>query len=458
VSKCTDIVLRALCVACVASLLVGARAHQPIPRAQTAALKPGAAAPEAPTDNSRGVAATVNDLIISDYDLNQRMTLFLAQSGMRPNEEQKKRIREQVLRGLVDEMLQLQEAQKNKITVTTDEVDKALESIAKQNGATTAQIEQMLGSVGVNISTLRTQVTAEIAWQKLMQNEMGGRIQISEEDVNAELQRIAESAHKPQFLVSEIFVGVDSPQDDEKVKNGVTQIMQQLNVGANFQAAARQFSQSPSAATGGDIGWVQEGQLAPELDKALVGMRAGGLAGPIHVAGGYYILQVRDRREPVGTVVPKSEQPQTGLPDGPLPLARVLLALPSKASSELKQKALQFGQELSTHINGCINLSVVAKQIQGAIYMNLGSMRAGQMSPELRNALATTQPGDVAKPFISSAGVEIIVRCDPKVQKVVAFQMPTRQDIQNRLYNEQMSMLSRRYLRDLRRDAVVEYR
>jgi peptidyl-prolyl cis-trans isomerase SurA len=198
--------------------------------------------------------------------------------------------------------------------------------------------------------------------------------------------------------------------------------------------------------------------LAPELDKALVAMKGMGLAGPIHVAGGYYILQVRDRREPAGTVVPKSEQPRTGLPDGPLPLARVLLALPAKPSAALKETALHFGEELSSHINGCGNLGAVAKQIQGAVYMNLGSLRAGQMSQELRNALATTQPGDVAKPFISSAGVEIIVRCDPKVQKVVAFQMPTRQDIQNRLYQEQMSMMSRRYLRDLRRDSVVEYR
>jgi peptidyl-prolyl cis-trans isomerase SurA len=447
-------------VACVASLLVGARAHQAVPRAQAAALKPGgpAAATATPADNSRGVAATVNDLIISDYDLNQRMTLFMAQSGVRPTDEQKKRIREQVLRGLVDETLQLAEAQKNKITVLKDEVDKALESIAKQNGATAAQIEQMLTAVGVNISTLRTQITAEIAWQKLMQNEMGGRVQISDEDVDTELKRIAESAHKSQFLVSEIFVGVDSPQDDEKVKTGVAQIMQQLNLGANFPAAARQFSQSPSAASGGDIGWVQEGQLAPELDKALVAMKGMGHAGPIHVAGGYYILQVRDRREPAGTVVPKSEQPRTGLPDGPLPLARVLLALPAKPSAELKEKAIQFAQELASHINGCGNLGTMAKQIQGAIYMNLGSLRAGQMSQDLRNALATTQPGDVAKPFISSAGVEIIVRCDPKVQKVVAFQMPTRQDIQNRLYQEQMSMMSRRYLRDLRRDSVVEYR
>jgi peptidyl-prolyl cis-trans isomerase SurA len=90
--------------------------------------------------------------------------------------------------------------------------------------------------------------------------------------------------------------------------------------------------------------------------------------------------------------------------------------------------------------------------------MNLGTMKVSQLSPDLRTALQNTQSGEVAQPFMSAAGAEIIVRCDPKVEKVVAFEMPSRKDVENRLYNDQMSLMSRRYLRDLRRDAVVEYR
>jgi peptidyl-prolyl cis-trans isomerase SurA len=461
VSDRTSTFLRALCLAGLASLLIGARAHHMgAPRMQNASIAPGTqtAAPADTAGASRGAVAVVNDLIISDYDLNQRVALFMSTSGMHPTEDQMKHIREEVLRSLVDEMLELQEAQKNKVTVTKDEVDKALQGIAKQNGITIEQIEQMLKGTGIGISALRTQLTAQIAWQKLIQGQIAGRVQISDQDIDAAIKRLAEGAHKPQFLVSEIFLGVDKPSDEEKIRNGATQLTQQLNMGAPFSAAARQFSQSPSSAAGGDIGWVQQGQLAEDLDKALRALKPGETAGPIRVAGGYYILQLRERKEPAGTAVPKAQAAQTGLPSSPVPLARLLMVLPPKPSNDLKQRALQVAQEIRSHINGCSNLSQIAKRIQGVMYMNLGSMRASQLSPDLRNALANTQSGEVAQPFISSAGVEIIVRCDPKVEKLEAYNMPSRDEVHNMLFQEQMSMMARRYLRDLRRDAVIEYR
>jgi peptidyl-prolyl cis-trans isomerase SurA len=461
VSERFEFAWRVFCALGAAALLMAARPHHPpAPHGtQSASLAPTAAnATPTPAETTGAAVAIVNDAVISNYDLSQRMALFAATSGVHPNQEQMKQIRGEVLRSLVDETLQLQEAKKNNITVASADVDKALDSIAHQNNISLEQIKQMLKANGVDIATLRTQITAELAWNKLVEDQLGGRIQITDQDVNAAMQRLAEGAHRPQFLVSEIFIGVDSPDKEDKALNGANQIVQQLNLGAPFAAAARQFSQSPSAATGGDIGWVQQGQLAEELDKALSGLKPGQIAGPIKVAGGFYILQLRDRREPAGTVVPQTQSAQSTPDTGAIPLARLLLALPPKAPESLKQRALQVANGLREQINGCSNLSRIAKQIGGAVYMNLGTMRVSQLSPDLRKALANTQSGDVAQPFISSAGVEIIVRCDPKVAKIVAYQMPSRKEVENRLFQEQMSMMARRYLRDLRRDAVVEYR
>ncbi|MGQ0742251.1 MAG: peptidylprolyl isomerase [Alphaproteobacteria bacterium] len=446
----------------VLAFCVAAFASQPAPEtaaqgAKTAALKPSAADAKNESGTSRGAVAMVNDAVISDYDLNQRMSLYLATAGVRPTAEQAKRIREQILRALVDEALQLQAAQKASITVAKEEVDKAMESIAKQNNTTVAQIEQVLGGVGVSINTLHTQLTIEIAWQKLMQSQQSIRIQISDEDVTAELQRLEEGARKPLFLVSEIFSAVDAPTDDDKIRTNMAQLAQQLNAGATFSAAARQFSQSPSAANGGDIGWAQQGQLAPEIDKALATMKRGEIAGPIRVAGGYYLLQLRDRREPAGTAVPQEQTQQKGI-TGPVSLARLLLALPPKSKEELKQNAMKFARDLRARVDSCPKLQQIAKQIEGSSFMNLGTMRPTQMSPDLRRALENTLPGEVAEPFLSSAGVEIIARCEPKVEKIVAFQIPSRDEIETRLFQERMSIMARRYLRDLRRDAVVEYK
>jgi peptidyl-prolyl cis-trans isomerase SurA len=136
----------------------------------------------------------------------------------------------------------------------------------------------------------------------------------------------------------------------------------------------------------------------------------------------------------------------------------LLLALPAKPPEDLKQNAMKFARELRGRVDSCPKLQQIAKQIEGSSYMNLGTMRPNQMSPELRKALENTSPGEVAEPFISSAGVEIIVRCEPKAEKIVAFQIPSRDEIENRLFQERMAIMARRYLRDLRRDAVVEYK
>ncbi len=454
--------LRVLLVVALAPLIVAARPHlMVLPKAtQSASIAPESQAQKitSVTTGSRGVVAVVNDSVISDYDLNQRLALFVATSGVHPTEDAIKRIRDEVLRSLVDEMLQLQEAQKNKIAVSKEEVDKALETIAHQNNASLDQINQMLKGAGVDITTLRNQITSEIAWQKLIQDQLAQRVQISDQDVDTALRRLAEGEHQPQYLVSEIFIGVDTPDKEDKAREGANQIAQQLHLGASFAAAARQFSQSPSAASGGDIGWVQPGQLADELDKNLSTMHVGDIVGPIKIAGGYYILLLRDKREPIGTVMPKTQTAQPGLPEGTVPLARILLPMPAKIPKELQERALQVAESIRQSIKSCANLKQLSEQVKGSVYMSLGNMKVDQLSPELRNALANTQSGDVAAPYMSSAGVEIIVRCDPRIEKVVAFQMPTRKEVEDRLFNDQMSLMSRRYLRDLRRDAVVEYR
>jgi peptidyl-prolyl cis-trans isomerase SurA len=77
----------------------------------------------------------------------------------------------------------------------------------------------------------------------------------------------------------------------------------------------------------------------------------------------------------------------------------------------------------------------------------------------MQNAIAKTQAGDSTAPFPSSAGMEIIVRCDKAAPKAAsAMVIPTRDQVEQQLYEEQMTVQARRYMRDLRRDADVETR
>lgn len=404
-----------------------------------------------------GVAAIVNDSVISDYDLNQRIALFLATSGQQPPADKMAQIRTQVLKQLETERLQLLEAQKKNISVSAADVDKAIDNILKENNLKKEQLEEMLTRGGVAMATLRSQIAVGIAWSKTVQDQYGDRINITTEDVNDELKRIAEGAAKPHFLVAEIFLAVDNPEQDEKVKKDAEGLIAQIQQGAPFTAVARQFSQNPTAAQGGDIGVVHEGQLAPELNNALVKLKAGEISPPIRSTGGYYILLLRERQEGMGTKLPDPKTLETNTtPPGTLPLSRILLPTGDKPDKQLLENAMKAASMLHDRIESCEMAAKVPQAVQGAVFMNLGTMKLADLSQQMQDALAKTGPGEVTQPFQSPAGIELIVRCDKAPPKVTVFKMPSREQVENQLFEEQITTLSRQYMRNLRRTANVE--
>ena len=440
-----------------ASLLLTCAAAAGLSVASSRAQAPAPPAPGQLSDsNSQGVAAIVNDYVISDYDVDQRVALFITTAGIaQPNKEGLEQIKGQVLRALEDETLELQEASKHKITVKKDDVDKAIQSVATDNNLTLDQITVTLRRAGVSMETFRNQLAAQLAWNKLVEARYAGAVTITDAQVDAALDRLKAGGTKPQFQVAEVFLGLDRPEDDAKVHQDADQIVQQLNMGAIFPTVARQFSQAPSAAGGGNIGWVQQGQLPDEIDKALIGMQPGQIAGPIKSEGGYYVLMMIDRREPIGT---KAEEAPKLDPAGPIPLDRFLLPLPPDATAELAQQAVTAAETLRTHIRACSDLPSLEKQVQGSQYFHLGPMKLTDLSMELADAVRKTPPGGVTAPVVSEAGVELIVRCDLAVRTVTPMVIPSRDDLTQQLFVQQITVLARSYLRDLRRDAVVETR
>jgi peptidyl-prolyl cis-trans isomerase SurA len=429
----------------------------PVTATEPGAGKPGEQVNIIAPQTSSGVAAIVNDFVISNYDLEQRIALFVATSGVRPTKDNLPQMRAQVLRALEDEVLELQEAKKHKLTATKAEVDKALQNIADDNKLTVDQILKTIGQAGVTATTFRQQVTAQLIWQKLVAARYGQDITVSDAQVDEAMNRLKQGSDKPQYLVSEIFVAIDRPEDDATIHASVDQIANQIKQGAPFQTVAGQFSQSPSAADGGDIGWVVQGQLPEELDHALEDLRPGQIAGPVRAEGGYYVLQLRDRREPIGTKVTPVAVTAAD-PNAPLPLDRLLIPLPPNPDQTIRDRAMTLANNVKSQARSCADLPAIANQLMGTVYSKLGNINPKELNPDLQTALAKTGPGEVVPPFFSPAGLEVIMRCDLAPPKLVAFELPSHEQLQQQLFVQQMGIYAKSYLRDLRRDAVVETR
>lgn len=404
-----------------------------------------------PVANTMRVAAIVNDEVISGYDLDQRMRLVISTAGIQASPEMVSRIQPQVLRALVEERLQLQEARKQEIKVEDKEIESALSAIAQQNNMTAAQITTFLARSDINVATLKDQIRAEIAWNKLVNERFGARVFVSDDDVKAESERMAESLAQPQYLVAEIFLGIDNPDQEDDVRRTASRLIDELQRGAPFSSVAQQFSQSATAAAGGDLGWLQKGTLDPALDRAIESMLPGQISSPVRTPGGYHILFLRSKREGGGVEGPTVSR---------VSLKQIVAPLPRNANANAIQAASARVRAAASQVRGCATVERAASGDPALVASDLGKMPLEQIAPFFRNAVLSLPVGQPSDPIRGPAGIHVIVICEremkPGTSEKVA--MPTSTDIENRLFNQQLSMISRRYLRDLRRDAVIEYR
>jgi peptidyl-prolyl cis-trans isomerase SurA len=406
--------------------------------------------------NIVGVAAIVNDEIISDYDLRQRMGLLTATSGVRPNtDEEKKAMRAQVLRQLETELMQRQEANHKNIVISQEEADKAIDNILKENGLTLDRLKEVFAHNGVKVDTLRSQIKVQLAWQKAIEDEYGDEVRLKPSDIDSEYARMKSGANKPHYLVAEIFLGVDNPEQDAKVKADADRVAAQIHQGAPFNTIARQFSQSPTAASGGDLGTVEEGQLAPELNAAVQKLQIGQITDPIRSAGGYYILFLRRRWEPVGTKIDTSSI--TTVATNSTPLSRLLFPIGPKPPKQVLDNVLNVASQIREHVESCQNMDKVVASMKGVQYQELSKMglHLSDLSEQIQAQVSKTQPGGVTLPFVSPAGVELILRCDKAAPKTEVWELPTRKDVEEQLFQEKISAMARGYLARLRRSADV---
>ena len=157
--------------------------------------------------------------------------------------------------------------------------------------------------------TLREQLRAEISWRGWIRGRYGQRLAVGDDQIKAYQKRLDAQAGKPQYQITEIFIDANRVGGQPQAEQGAAQLIGEIQKGAPIAAVARQFSNSPSAANGGEVGWISTGELPPEVDRVLDGLRPGQLAPPIPVKDGVYIIYLKDKR--AGGVDPGG-QPQAG--------------------------------------------------------------------------------------------------------------------------------------------------
>lgn len=274
----------------------------------TVAVLTGGVASKSFAKDSFSIAATVNKSAISDSDVNNRMRLIFASSGVRNTAENRKQAYPQALNSLIEEQLQIQEAERQNLPVTDEEVMEGFAGMAQQNSMTPDQFDLVIGQQGIPKSTLLQKIKAQIAWRSVVTKILRPQIDVTENDVNARLDRLKENVGKTEYRASEIFLPVTKTSPDAETKRLAQKLIDEIrSLRAQFPVVAAQFSKSPSGRQGGALGWVQEGELPKELDTTLKSLSLNQVSSPIRGLSGYYILALMEKREVSAETLPSEE-------------------------------------------------------------------------------------------------------------------------------------------------------
>ncbi|MQX35192.1 peptidylprolyl isomerase [Roseospira navarrensis] len=389
------------------------------------------------------IAAVVNDDIISVYDLDARTDILIRSAGMPDTAEMRERLRSQVLRALIDETLKLQEGERLGLSVSDEEMESAVAQLEQQNRIPPGGFEDFIRAAGVDRNSALRQVRAEVMWIKAVRTLFAQRVDISEEQVDLVMDRLNAARGKPEHLVSEIYLPVDNPSEEARVRENAQRLVAQLREGAALPPLARQFSQSPSAAKGGQLGWVRQGDLNETLENALLAMQPETYSEPIRTVAGYHILALADRRR---TAEPEPEKAR---------LTVSQLALPSRGPKALSRATREEVKTVvANSVKTCEDMNRLAQEMDVPNSGPVGTVSMARVEGPIRDVLMNLGENQVSEPLPTPGGELILMVCDREVPGG----MPTRDEIQTRLRNERLETLANRHLRTLRQQALIDVR
>jgi len=392
----------------------------------------------------RKATAIVNGEVITGSDVDHRLALVIASSNQTPAPEELERVRAQVLRNLIDETLEIQAAAQEDITVDNNDVDSYYQRIAGNFHRTPEAFTAYLRSVGSSDQSLKRQIRGELAWERLKRRQIDPFVNVGDDEVQAVIARLNASRGTSEYHVAEIFMSA-TPETLTQVRANAMNIVQQIRGGANFQAYARQFSEASTAAVGGDLGWVRAEQLPDELAAVVQQMPVGAISEPIPVSGGVSIIVLADKRQILVS------DPR----DAVLSLTQMSVAMPAGST---RAQAEARGQQLATAtqaMGGCGHAQATAQSLGAEVVVN-DQVRVRDLPPALQGMLLNLAVGQATQPFGSAERLSVLIMCGRDDPPAAA--APNPDQIAQQMEQDRVNRRALRYLRDLRRDAVVDYR
>ncbi len=407
------------------------------------------AAMAAPAEVDR-IVATVNNAVITQYELKSRLEQALKQlEGQRlPG---RKQLEQQVLERMITEKALLQVAEDTGIRVDAIQVDRALTRIAQGNNMSLETFRVALEKDGVPLGAFREQVRTEMVLTRLREREVENRVVVTEAEVDNFLTNPAsETTQQTVYNLSHIFIAIpegSSPEKQAELKAKAEKALAELKTGADFNQVSASYSDAQNALKGGNMGWRSEAQLPGLFSSALTGMKQGDATQVLRSPNGFHILKLNDKRGNFQQMLIKQTRAR-----------HILVKLNEVVNdAEARQRLLNLKERIE---QGGASFEDLAKlnsdDLSASRGGDLGWLNPGDTVPEFERAMDSLKDGEISAPIQSPFGWHLIQVLERREQDVT--QDRKRLEAKRALRDRKSEEAFEDWVRQVRDRAYVEIR
>ncbi|MCX8573896.1 MULTISPECIES: peptidylprolyl isomerase SurA [unclassified Gilliamella] len=396
------------------------------------------------------VAAVVNNNVILESDVQEMLKTIKASTNPNnlPND---KILRQQIIDRLIVENLILQKAAKAKITVSDDEVTKAIAQIASENGMTVNQLRSKLSTMGISYSAYRERIHNDMLIDQTRMNEVRHRINISDKEVeNLSKSLTKQLTNNLSVKISHILIAIPekaSKQQVDVATEKARDVINRAKKGENFAKLAASYSNDDLALKGGNMGWRKLNELPTIFEERLIRAPKDSIIGPIRSGVGLHILKVDDTR----TEKPKAITVQE------VDARHILIKTNVLVTDQIaKQKLTDIRKAI---VSGATTFEAAAKAYSedpGSADNggNLGWSMPERYDTGFKNGLLKLKKGEISQPVQSAYGWHLIQLLDTrKADKTES----AKQDHAYRLiFNRKFAEESQIWIQELKGDAYIK--
>ena len=372
-------------------------------------------------------AIKVDEMVIPNYEINQRMAFL---EVLRAPGNPRDLAREQ----LIEDRLKLREAEALGITVSPEQIAAGMEEFAGRANLTADQLIAELSGLGVSAETFRDFVRAGVAWREVVRARFAGSAQVSEAEIDRALNA-AGGGSSVRVLLAEIIMPAP-PAEAEAVMARAQRIARTTSE-AEFAAAARQYSATATARSGGKLPWQQIEDLPPVLRPLVLELSPGEVTDPLAIPNAVALFQLRALEE--------TEY-------APPSYSAVEYAAYYMAGGRSEQTLAQ-AVGITARIDTCDDLYGVVKG-QPEEVLDRSTLPPDQIPDDIAIELAKLDPGETST-ALTRAGGETLVLLMLCGRSPAVEEAPDREAVTTGLRNRRVGTLSESFLEQLRADARI---